>query len=422
MHKHKFGNLVIITLVALNFVLWLAFPPLNDGRPNFARAYAGEVLGSSVIILMACGLFLAARPTWVEPYFGGLDQMYAAHKRANTAAFLLLLIHLLTVPITTDRLLPGTPLAIIAFLGIVTLVLLTLSPRLPLLSQLTKASYDQWKKSHRIIGIFYTLGFIHSLFVNGLSALVAFTYVQFIFIIGLVAYIYTEIFSRFLNKPLPYKVSALRRLNGNTLEVSLTPKGKKLSHQPGQFLFVRFPGDKILDESHPFTISSAPGEAALRLSIKAIGDFTRYLYQNLSQGAEATVEGAYGLFRYQNGGPKQIWIAGGIGLTPFLSFIRHGNINREVDFYYTVRTREEALCLDEIENAPKQNPGFRAFVRFSSENGALTVEEIAQNAGNLHEHDIYLCGPFGMVQAFAEKFKALGVPSGKIHYEEFNFR
>jgi len=422
MKKQQFGNLGIITLVVLNFILWLAFPPIDDGRPNFLRAYAGEVLGATVIILMACGLVLAARPKWAEPYFGGLDKMYAAHKRANTAAFLLLFVHLLTVPITTDRLLPGTPLAIIAFLGIVTLVLLTLSPRIPLLSKLTNASYDRWKKFHRFIGIFYALGFVHSLFVNGLSALVAFSYVQVIFIIGLAAYLYTEVFSRFLNKSLPCKVSAVRRLNGNTTEVTLSPKGQKLSHQPGQFLFVRFPGDRVLDESHPFTISSAPGEPDIRLSIKASGDFTRHLYHHLSEGAEAVVEGAYGLFQYQQGGPKQIWIAGGIGITPFLSFIRHGNIDREVDFYYTVRAREEALFLDEIENAPKRNPAFRAFARFSIEQGSLTVEEIAQNAGDLRERDIYLCGPLGMVQAFAEKFKAQGVPAKKIHHEEFNFR
>lgn len=422
MKKRQLGILVIFGLVALNFILWLAFPPIDDGRPHFLRAYAGEVLGSTVIILMACGMVLAARPKWAEPYFGGLDKMYIAHKQANTTAFLLLFVHLLTVPITTDRLLPGTPLAMIAFLGIVTLVLLTLSPRIPLLSQLTNASYDRWKNSHRFIGIFYALGFVHSLLVDGLSALVAFSYVQVIFLIGLAAYLYTEVFSRFLNKTLPYQVSVVRRLSGNTTEVTLAPKGQKLSHQAGQFLFVRFPGDKILNESHPFTISSAPAEASLRLTIKACGDFTRYLHKNLSEGAQTLVEGPYGLFQYRAGGLKQVWIAGGIGITPFLSFIRQGNIDREVDFYYTVRTREEALFLDEIENARKQNSAFRAFVRFSSEDGALTIEEIAQNAGNLHERDIYLCGPWGMTQAFVEKFKALGVPEEQIHYEEFNFR
>lgn len=422
MRQRQFGHLIILALVFLNFILWLVFPPIDDGRPNFLRAYAGEVLGSTVIILMACGLVLAARPAWAESYFGGLDKMYIAHKQVNTTAFLLLFVHLLTVPITTDRLLPGTPLAIVAFAGIVVLVLLTLSPRIPLLSNLTHASYDKWKKTHRFIGIFYVIGFVHSLLVNPLSAIVAFSYVQVIFLIGLGAYLYTEVFSRFLHKELPYRVSGVRRLNGNTAEVTLTPEQKRLRHQPGQFLFVRFPGDAVLNESHPFTISSAPAEESLRLTIKASGDFTRYLHRNLREGAEALVEGPYGLFQYQHGGLKQVWIAGGIGITPFLSFIRNGNLERQIDLYYTVRSREEALFLEEIEAAAERYLNFRAFVRFSLEEGSLTLREVIAKTGDLRQRDIYLCGPWGMIQSFTAELEDLGVPEARIHYEEFNFR
>jgi predicted ferric reductase len=423
MRKQNIGNLVIIGLVVLNLVMWTVFPPINDGREHFLRQYVGEVIGSTMIILMASGLFLSTRAKWAEPYFGGLDKMYTSHKRANTSAFLLIFVHVLTVPITTVNLRLGNYLAIIAFTGIVTIVLLTLSPRIPLLSKITNATYDQWRKIHRYIGIFYTIGFLHPFFVNPLSALIAFSYVQVIFVIGLACYLYTEIFSRFFKKSLPYRVTGVKHLNGTTTEVTLTAKKDRLTHQPGQFLFVRFPGDKVLDESHPFTISSAPGEDSIRLTIKASGDFTRYLYQNLKDEADAILEGAHGLFQYHFGGKRQVWIAGGIGITPFLSFMRHGNIDREVDFYYTVRTREEALFLDEIDAAAKQNPNFRGHVRFSIEGGSLTVDEIVKNAGgDLRDRHIYMCGPFGMVQAFADKFKKLGVAAEHIHYEEFNFR
>jgi predicted ferric reductase len=95
------------------------------------------------------------------------------------------------------------------------------------------------------------------------------------------------------------------------------------------------------------------------VTIKASGDFTRYLFNHLKPGMAAVVEGAYGMFDYRTGGQKQVWIAGGIGLTPFLSFLRDmdGNLAHDVDFYYTVRHPEEALFLDEIETAPK---GIRA--------------------------------------------------------------
>ncbi|MBN1453792.1 MAG: ferric reductase-like transmembrane domain-containing protein [Anaerolineales bacterium] len=424
--KRNLGNYAIFVLVLLNIIIWLAFPPVNDGRENFARAYAGEMLGSTVIILMSCSLFLSTRPKWAEPFFGGLDKMYMTHRRTSTSAFLLLFVHLLTVPITTVNLRLGNYLAMIAFTGIVVIVLITLAPRIPFLNKLTGETYEGWKKLHRYIGIFFILGFIHALTINALDALIAISWVQIFFIIGTASYLYTEFFGRFFKKYLPYTVETVKHPNNATSEVILRPKKHPLEKQrAGQFLFVRFPGDKTLDESHPFTISSAPTDDVLRLTIKASGDFTRRLLRNLQAGADAMIEGPYGMFDYKTGGPRQIWIAGGIGLTPFLSFIRDmaGNLDRDVDFYYTVRHREEALFLDEINAAAKANPRLKAYVRFSATDGSLTVDEIVENAGgDVRDYDIYMCGPLPMVQAFSRKFAELGVPARQIHYEEFNFR
>jgi predicted ferric reductase len=188
---------------------------------------------------------------------------------------------------------------------------------------------------------------------------------------------------------------------------------------------VRFPGSKALNEYHPFTISSAPSEDVIRLTIKASGDFTRSLYRDLKIGTDAIIDGAYGMFDYKSGIQNQIWIAGGIGLTPFLAFIRDmdGQLNYNVDFYYTVRHPEEALFLDEIEAAAKLYPDLKVHVHFSVIAGSLTVEEILKHAnGDLRNHDIYLCGPRPMVLAFTDRFKKLSVPSNQMHYEQFNFR
>jgi predicted ferric reductase len=163
----------------------------------------------------------------------------------------------------------------------------------------------------------------------------------------------------------------------------------------------------------------------LRVTVKASGDFTRVLFTDLKPGMEAVVEGAYGMFDHKTGGGKQVWIAGGIGLTPFLSFLRDmdGNLKHDVDLYYTVRHREEALFLDEIEAAAKKNPRLKVHIRFSAVDGSLTVDEIVKNAAApIHGYHVYLCGPLPMVQAFERKFLGLGVPAKNIHFEEFNFR
>lgn len=424
--KRNTGNLVIIALVILNIVVWLVFPPVNDGRENFARQYAGEIIGANNIILMACSLFLSTRPKWAEKYFGGLDKMYITHRRTGTAAFLLIFAHVLTVPITTTGWRLGNYLGVTAFMGIVTIVLITLAPRIPFLNKLTGGDYNDWKKFKRYIGIFFILAFIHALTVpNPLDAFIAINWVQIFFIIGAASYLYTEVFGQFFKKYLPYTVEAVDHPNHSTTEVVLRAKKDPLQKQrAGQFLFVRFM-DQGLDELHPFTISSAPYEDVLRLTIKACGDFTRHLFANLKAGTEAIIEGAYGMFDYRTGGQKQIWVAGGIGVTPFLAFIRDlkTGLDHDVDFYYTVRHREEAIFVDEIEEAAKKNPRLQAHLRFSSTDGSLTVDDIVRNAGgDIRGHHIYMCAPLAMVQAFEKKFMEAGVPAENIHFEEFNFR
>jgi predicted ferric reductase len=425
--KRHIGKLVIILAVVLTVVVWLVFPPEQDGRANFERQYVGEVIGSINIVLLSFALFLSTRPKWAEPYFGGLDKMYVTHRQIATAAFLLIFVHVLTVPISVTGWKLGNYLAVIAFTGIVSIVLISLAPRISFLNNLTGGTYEGWKNLKKYIGIFFILAFLHSLTIGKpLNAFIAINWVQLFFILGAVSYLCTEVFGRFFKKYVPYTVEAVRHPNASTTEVTLRAKNQPIKKQrAGQFLFVRFPGDKAFNESHPFTISSAPHEDVLRVTVKASGDFTRELFARLEPGMDAIVEGAYGMFDYKSGKENQIWIAGGIGLTPFLSFIRamDGTLMHNVDFYYTVRHPEEALFVEEINAAAKKNPCLRPFVRYSAREGSLTVEEIAKHAhGKLSEHDIYLCGPLPMIQAFEKKLITLGVPESNIHYEEFNFR
>ncbi|MCC6569046.1 MAG: ferredoxin reductase family protein, partial [Anaerolineales bacterium] len=364
---------------------------------------------------------------WAEKYFGGLDKMYVTHRHTSTAALLLIFVHVLTVPISLSGWALGNYLGVIAFTGIVSIALVSLAPRIPFLNKITGGTYEGWKNLKKYVGIFFILAFIHSLTIgHPLDAFIAINYVQIFFIIGAVSYLYTEVFGGWFKKYIPYTVQAVNHPNGSTTEVVLRAKKNPIQRQrAGQFIFARFPNEKNLNESHPFTISSGPGEDVLRLTIKASGDFTRALFHELKPGADAIVEGAHGMFDYKTGGPKQIWIGGGIGVTPFLSFIRdmNGDLNHEVDFYFTVRHPEEAIFKEEIEAAAKKNPRLKPRIRFSSTMGSLSIEEIAANAGgNVSGHHVYMCGPLPMTQAFEKKFLELGVPSENIHYEEFNFR
>ncbi|MFL5655860.1 MAG: hypothetical protein ACJ8CB_16990, partial [Ktedonobacteraceae bacterium] len=146
----------------------------------------------------------------------------------------------------------------------------------------------------------------------------------------------------------------------------------------GQFVFVRFGGGHGW-EPHPFTISSAPQESLLHLSIKGRGDETQRLIDTLQPGIPARVGRAFGMFDHRRGGHQQVWIAGGIGITPFRSWIRafptEQPLEFDIDFYYTVRTEDEALFLDEIRTAAAHSPTFRPHITYSKREGSLTMEQ-----------------------------------------------
>ena len=425
MQKKDLGNRIAIGLVLLNIIIWLLFPPQNDQTGNYTRRIIGEVIASSTMILISIGLVLTARPRFLEPFFGGLDKMLQTHKKLSMLAFLLIIIHFFSIP-KTDTLVDGKPIGMLAFLGIIILVLLTIAPRVPLISTIFNWNYGKWRVAHKLMGVFFILGLVHYLLVDTISKQTApGSYMLLISFIGIVAYIYRQFFSRMFEPYRDYIVEKVNHLNGTCIEIQLKPKDKPISFKAGQFVYIYFKDKHGMREPHPFTVSSAPNDDELRLTIKASGDWTRYLVKNLKPSMDAGVHGGFGMFDYRDGGKEQVWIAGGIGVTPFLIWVRdmNGKPEHEVDFFYGVRSQADALFWNEFKTLGSNNDSFRPHLQISLEEGHLSAEDIAKaSRGNITDKHIYLCGPVKMTEGFARTFKEMGVPAKNVHYEEFNFR
>lgn len=241
-------------------------------------------------------------------------------------------------------------------------------------------------------------------------------------ILGLLAFLYSVLGFNKRNKT-RFKLETVNSLERAT-EIVLSPIDKSLAFKPGQFAFVEVQG-KGWTEPHPFTISSAPSEDGLRFTLKVLGDWTRKVREELTPGGEVVVHGPYGRFDSTNARSRQVWLAGGIGITPFLSKIRAMNPGdeREITLVYAVRDRSEALFLSEIEEKAKELGNLKVVLLESGLGQFARVDIMKEKlSGSLDSYDYFLCGPKPMVKGLSKDLKAGNVPKNSIHTEAFEFR
>ena len=469
---------VLAVLAVYATIYW--YHVITVGLPFDAKL--SYFVGSSAAICMVMGIILSARPRRVEGSFGGLDKMYKLHKYLGVAALLLFIAHFATVPGggpdedetatpavsienaatpsasaenaatpsasaengttstvssesgATSTATPEAPapteesgqeeglpidiLGLVAMIGFTLLIIVTLNRKFP---------YHRWITTHRFMGLFFIVVSAHiflALYEDSSIALFSAPGVvlALLLLAGLVAFGYKQIVYPKKEKH-GFELVAVNRLERAT-EVVLKPKSRMFSFEPGQFAFITIDADGF-KEAHPFTISSGSTEDGLRFTMKTLGDYTRRVRNDLTAGADVEIEGPYGRFNPMRGGEKQVWVAGGIGITPFLSVMRtlkpgHG---KTIRFYYCVRTEREALFFDELETRAAEVGGV-SISRFDSDVGALLDADAIKNdiGEEIGDWDFYFCGPKPMTVAISKGLIEQGVSARRIHKEEFEFR
>ncbi|MEM8527613.1 MAG: ferredoxin reductase family protein [Bacteroidota bacterium] len=387
----------------------------NESWFNIHRIL-GEVFSSWVVTVFAFNFLMATRAKWVERIFGGLDKMYLIHRRSGVIAVFLLIAHFIVVPRDLTAFTPGKPLGFYTFVLILLGVMLSAAPVFK-----RKIPYHKWINIHKLMGVFYVMGVVHGLIVNSLIKELPITriYVFGMSFIGVAAWVYRAFLFNIFNKKLAYKVIEVKDLGHQITEIVLKPVKKELNYLAGQFAFFNFPSISK-KEQHPFTISSHPYSNNLRLTIKGLGDYTNDLNTKLSVGDTALVEGAYGHFSSSYiKESDQIWIAGGIGITPFLALAKDIHPNN-VHLFWCVNKEEEAVYADELQDIANNLPNFQYTIWSSAQSGHLTVDQLGVEQ---YKNKSYLiCGTEALKASMMKQLKAKGVNAENIYDEEFAFR
>ena len=448
--EHLVGWGVTIVLCMVPVFMWLRLHPLStiDGFIPI-MLNIGRVAGLVGTVMYALNLLYATRLRFLEYFFGGLNRVYIAHHLLGGLALIMLSLHPLflalryvttsmkqaTLMLIPNGLLPVEALfdtthiyhqailqqwaiffGIIAFWGMVALLLVTFFISIP---------YRLWLLTHKFLGVAFAISALHILFVSSDTSKDPLMkgYMLTIVAVGLVAFVYKTIIGNIVIRRYVYKVREVKAIGGSVVQILMDPQSKTMTYKPGQFVFIRFRhGSGVSREWHPFSISSSPADESIEISVKGLGDYTNKL-RALQVGALADVEGAYGRFSYTNYKNKdQIWIAGGIGVTPFLSMIKDLPDNGcKVDLYYSVKTESELIDWPLLYNTAIKKPQTLRVIPFVGDKQPkyLDVDFIEKTSGGLSGKDFYICGPPPMMRSLKKQLKGKGVPGTSIHSEEF---
>ena len=435
------GPATIAALLIGNALLWAVAKPA--GQPTIA--YIGQFFGAEAILLLSIALVLISTLPLVEMWFDGIDRAAIWHRRAAITGLVLLAPHLAMASSPNGTALGG-PLGAIGMTGMVALAAWAILPRWqsvvprPLRGIILAArdapgvrevrglfgGYERWRMLHRTTGIFVAAGFAHGVLDGSAwdgAPILRWSYVA-IGGIGLGFYVYRELLAQFFLSLHDYQVESVRQVDRGLVEVALRPLGRRVVYRPGQFAMVYLEG-KDGWHRHPFTIASAPHEGVVRFTVKALGDYTSRLHEILEPGMPAIIGGPHGRFNHVRGTGRQIWIAGGVGVAPFLSWMRaldqEPSPHQQIDFFYT--SDGDAPFASELEAIAARHEGVRAHIVDTSVSGRLTTDQVlAETGATPRELSVFMCGPTGMLQTFQTQMKAAGVSPRRIHREYFDWR
>lgn len=201
---------------------------------------------------------------------------------------------------------------------------------------------------------------------------------------------------------------------------------------PGQFCMVGFVTVDAIDKK-PFTIASSPDSSYIQFTIKKMGLFTTNLF-NLKNGDELIIDGPFGeSLNFNESLKKIVYIAGGSGVTPFMSHIRHitqTNLNQEVYLFFSNKTKRDIIYYEEISIIAKEHKNVHIIFTVSDEidktqnsseknieTGRITSSLILKYVKTPYDYTYYLCGPPPMISSISEQLLSIGIDSEKIIFE-----
>ena len=377
--------------------------------------------------LLVASLLLMIREPHVSHLLGGLENMYLWHHRSGMLAYVLLLCHPLALAQNSWIASPQLAWQVLApwaasgfasgplWAGWVALILLMFGLTSTFVVSLP---YKRWRWMHMFLGLGVALGLAH------VYAIVGGVYPVLLLVAATASALGWRLIASDLGVAAsPYMVAQVEHHSSGLIEARLVPSASALTVSPGQFVLSAFgegPHFHGCGEYHPFTVSSIESDGSLKLSIKALGPCSQRM-QELEAGVMVRLQGPFGTFLEETTASPQLWVAGGIGITPFIAALRAQPCTQPTTLLYLYRNDAAAAFLDELNMLTKSDPMFELLTH-ASDKGLPDFPGLLDKVSQISAREVYICGPQPMLDSLLPLLLQRKIQAHSIHFEKFDFR
>ena len=209
----------------------------------------------------------------------------------------------------------------------------------------------------------------------------------------------------------------------NVYTVEFKPLRRKFRYRPGQFLHLaldEYDPSSGWPESRCFSMQSSPDEEVLRITYAVKGKYTSRMAKEMEVGKDVQLKLPFGeLFTQEHSKKNTVFIAGGTGITPFLSLFAAPSFSeyRDPFLYAGFRDKSMNLYQKELQLASEINPAFQIKTFYEDKDGIINIAEIFEESDR--ESSFFISGPPAMIKSFKEYFIAQGVGDEQVKTDDW---
>jgi predicted ferric reductase len=218
------------------------------------------------------------------------------------------------------------------------------------------------------------------------------------------------------------RVDSVRKVAPDTYSVIVS--GRKLTRlavSGGQFFQWRFLAPGLWWHAHPYSLSALPRPPHMRVTVKGLGDQSRAVAR-LKPGTRVFIEGPYGTFtRHRLTSHRVVLIGAGVGVTPIRALLEELPTSSQVTVIVRAQTPEHVVHGREFADLVEQRKG--QYVELCGPRKKVRLDErtLRSIVGNLHDADVFVCGPSDFTDDVVATATLLGARRERLHFESFSF-